>query len=114
MNPMVKRKDPAGAHCHILVAKTAQGMARECYDSFMQANPQYAAWRDANPGMSGEALESRWVATRWGMFVEPARATLAEMLRQPIDEGLKKQISEALILDAQLIRGRKRFDGATK
>ena len=110
---MLKKKASGGANCHILVAKTAQAMARECYDSFMQSNPQYAAWREANPGLSGEALEARWIVTRWGLFVEPARATLAEMLRQPIDEALKKQISEALILDAQLIRGRKRFDGAT-
>lgn len=106
MNPMLKKRVPNGAHCHFLIAETAKKMAQVGYEVLMEQNHFYSNWKALNPELTGVSLETKWVAKHWGWFVEQARATLAESLTQPIDLVLKKQIYEALILDAQLIRGR--------
>lgn len=95
-------------HCHKLVAKIAREAAGEHYELLMQVNPLFDSWKAQNPGLGPKALEARFVATKWGLYVEFARATLAHMLTRPdIDEGLKEDIMEALVLDATLRRGRK-------
>lgn len=96
----------AKAHCHKLVAETAKDMAHNLYSDLMANNQLYSAWKTQNPGLTGKALENRFVAKNWGKCLEAARAMLALMLRGPCDESLKSTIHEALVLDATLIRGR--------
>ncbi len=95
------------AACHKMVRDVAVGMAHETYDSFMENNVYYESWKASNPGLERREFELVWVNQNWARFVPAARATLAAMLAQPLDESLKESISEALILDATLIRGRK-------
>lgn len=95
------------AHCHKLIAETAQAMAHEVYDALMQRNDWYAGWKRQNPGAGSKALESRWVKRTWGTYIASARAQLASMLaRNDVSEEMKEQIMEALVLDSSLIRGR--------
>lgn len=94
------------AHAHKLVAQTATQMAHEVYDELMRRNDWYALWKEGHPGASAKGLEELWVRRHWGDFVEGARATLAAALAGPLPEHLKEEISEALILDNTLIRGR--------
>ena len=96
----------SGAHCHKLIRQTAQEMAHECYSELMRRNDWYQGWKALHPECNSKQLEDRWVAKKWGEFVEGARAILAEMLRKPIDEDLKFSIYEALCLDRTLIKGR--------
>ena len=96
----------SGAHCHRMVAETAKEFARELYGTVMENNFVYAQWRKDHPDLSDKALEDEFVRVNWGKCIEGARATLALMLRGPLDSPLKEQISEALILDATLKRGR--------
>lgn len=88
--------------CHKMIAETAKQMAFELYDTLMQDNNWYALWKGQNPRLSPESLAKRFVARNWGQLVPSARATLVEMLRRPLDEALKEEISQALILDNSL------------
>jgi hypothetical protein len=97
------------AHVHELVAATAKDMAHELYDTLMQDNVWYDAWKKQNFGASVSALESRFVNKNWGKLVNQARATLAHMLTCTSDEHLRETIYEALQLDQSLIRGRTRI-----
>lgn len=95
------------AHCHKLVAKVAQEAAGELYEKLMGDDEIYAEWKRQNPNLTPKQLESRFIAKNWGRCIDFARATLATMLRSPtVDEKLKEDIMEALVLDATLIRGR--------
>jgi len=94
------------AHCHILVATTAQENCRLLYGALMSNNAFYAEWKRQHPGASAKGLEKAFVAKFWSRGVEVARATLAHMLTLPLEEDLKSTIAEALILDNTLIRGR--------
>jgi len=85
-----------GCHAHKLVAKTAQEMAAAVYERCAQNNE----WFAENPS------QDRYVADAWPLFIEQARSTLAQLLRTTMDEGLKKEIYDALILDGSLRRGR--------
>lgn len=91
-------------HTHKLIAETAQAMAHELYDTMMQDNVWYKAWKSANVGASVKALETRFVNRNWPRLVPEARATLAKMLAGPYDGALKQQIYQALILDNSLRR----------
>lgn len=108
-----RRPERNAAACHQMVRDVAVGMAHETYAVLMQRNDWYRAWREALEersgvsGMSPDLLEKNWVNLHWGDFIEGARAQLAAMLRQPLDDGLRDTIAEALILDNTLIRGRK-------
>lgn len=75
--------------CHKLIRKTAQDFARAQYEELAKDNRFYAQ----NPSMA------RFVAVSWGMYVPLARATLIRMLSSSIDETLKRQIYEAIILE---------------
>lgn len=99
--------------CHKMIRDTAVQMAHQCYQALMLRNDWYALWRSEvetaaqRTGLSPDVLEKTWVNTHWASFIEGARAALAETLRQPIDDGLRDAIAEALILDATLTHGRK-------
>jgi hypothetical protein len=100
-------KSKSGAHCHLLIAKTAQDMTRALYEATMQNDTLFTEWKRQHPGMSGSGLENAFVKKYWPAAIDGARATLAHMLTLPGDEGLKETIAEALILDKSLIKGRK-------
>jgi hypothetical protein len=84
-------------HAHKMVAATATKMAAAFYEAccsrsnlFYKQNPSAQAYVNAT----------------WHQFIEPARATLAEMLTQNHPEDLKESIADALIQDNLLRRGR--------
>ena len=97
---------PPEIHAHKLVAEVAVAAAHEKYDQLMFDDMLWAEWKRRHPGMSSKALEAKFVREWAPKCVEIARATLTMLLTQPIDEGLKEQIHEALILDNTLARGR--------
>lgn len=100
-------KPKSGAHVHILIAKTAQDMTRALYDATMMNDLLFTEWKRQHPGMAARGLEEAFVKKYWPLAIEGARATLTHMLTLPGDEGLKFTISEALIADATLVKGRK-------
>lgn len=99
-----------GAHCHKLVASVAKEAAGCLYNDLMADNVLFAEWKKQNPGANAKALESRFIAKQWGKCLAFARATLAQLLQSPIEESLKEEILDALILDNSLVRGRGRPD----
>ncbi len=95
------------AHCHKRIAKVAKECCAATYDELMSSsNLLYETWKKKNPGLEGNRLRQHFVNSKWGMFVEAARATLACLLREPIDEKTKLEIVEILAMDSTLIRGR--------
>jgi len=82
--------------CHALVRKTAIEFAQALYEALATNNKWYAANKD----------RAAFVNSRWPLLLPKARATLAEMLKRPIDERLKAEIREALILDHGIRRNR--------
>lgn len=94
------------AHCHKMIAETAQSMAHELYDALMKKNGWYAVWKLTHSNMGPKALEAAFVKKTWPKLLGQARATLAGMLTGPLDEGLKEQILDALIKDNSLQVGR--------
>ena len=100
---------PTAAHCHKRVAKIAKECAAATYEELMSCNDAlYSAWKKKNPTIADnpKKLLQHFVNCKWGMFVEAARATLALMLREPLDEATKEEIMDILTKDASLIRGR--------
>jgi hypothetical protein len=86
-----------GAHAHKLVAKTAMEMAQEVYEKNAgRSNAFYEKYPD----------REAYVTSCWALYLDAARATLAQLLSTNIEETLKEQIHEALIKDASLRRGR--------
>lgn len=104
---MANKVGKSGAHVHFLIAGVAQGMAHEVYAELMQRNDWYSLWKAEFPDLNSKQLEERWVSRNWGKFIEGARATLAGMLAQPLDEVQKQDILDALIKDASLKKGRR-------
>lgn len=97
----------AVAHCHKKIRDTAKGMARVLFDELMRRNEIYAKFREQHFGMTTKQMEELFVQKVWPQLIEPARATLAGMLRGNYPDAVKDEIHEVLVLDAQLIRGRK-------
>ena len=94
--PLVKLPGK-GAHAHKMVAETAKKMAEEVYESWAsRSNEFYAEHR---------TLEE-YVKSCWPLYLDAARATLAQMLTTNMDDVLKDEIHDALIKDATLRRGR--------
>lgn len=95
-------------HAHKLVHATAVQMAHAQFEALMHDNDWFALWKKLNPGIeSTKGLEARFVAGAIGKLLGPARAQMAKMLALPgLDEMVKRQIYEALVLDNTLIRGR--------
>jgi hypothetical protein len=96
------------AHVHKLIAETAQGMAHELYDTMMSDNTWYSLWKSWHPDANAAQLEAAFVAKNWARLIPAARAILAGMLAQPINDVLKQTIYDALLLDNTLKRGRNR------
>lgn len=93
--------------CHKQVRDVAQAAAGELYEALMRDNEVFAEWQRQNPGLTRKALESRFIAKNWPKCIEFARGTLAHMLtRSDIDESVKDQILEVLILDNSVPIGR--------
>jgi hypothetical protein len=89
------------------VRDVALGLAAQNYGELMSSsNFVFAEWKRQHPGMPDRALEKAFVSKFWGKYVPAARAILTKMLSEPIDEALKEEIVEALVLDSTLIRGR--------
>ena len=98
---------PRLTFCHKEVRKVAQAACHELYDVLMQDNRLYEEWKRQNPELSPHTLETRFVAKNWPRCIEFARATLAHMLtRADINEKVKDQILEVLVLDASVPVGR--------
>ena len=95
-------------HAHELIAKLAVEACQEAYDNIMFSNDIRAFWKLQHPGMSEKALRKSWITKMSHHYLPFARSTAAALLAQPIDEELKIQIHEALILDNDLMRGRSR------
>ena len=76
--------------CHELIAKTAKEMAYADYEIMARDNQFYKNWPNSR----------NWMRKFWPLYVEPARATLATMLRGNYSEALKQEVFDALILDA--------------
>ena len=86
-----------GSHAHKLVAKTAMEMAQEVYEkSAGRSNEFYEKYPD----------REAYVTSCWALYLDAARATLAQLLTTNMEESLKEQIYDALIKDATLRRGR--------
>ena len=80
------------SYCHRLIRDTARSMAEEIYEVGASDNDWYEKYPD----------RKAYVKAAWPLLIEEARATLARLLTTPINEKLKEQISEALILDNTL------------
>jgi hypothetical protein len=96
-------------HAHKLVARVAKEAAHELYEVSMGDNVLRAEWKRQNPGATEKQLIDRFVKRNWGKCLAFARATLARLLTQPIDERLKEEIMEALVLDQSLRLGREQI-----
>lgn len=89
----------ANVHAHELVAHVATEMAGTFYEACCsRSNEFYKQNPDAQ----------QYVNATWYRFLEPARATLAEMLKRDLPEDLKESIADALIKDNLLRRGREK------
>lgn len=95
-------------HAHILVAETAKEFAGVLYEQLMSKNLEYAQWKALHPDLNSAQLQAAFIAMVYPKLLEQARATLAKMLTTALDPALKDAISDALILDAGLRRGRHR------
>ena len=100
------KRSANSAHCHVMVADVAKAAAHELYDALMFDNMLNELWRKRFPNLGPKKLEAKFVSMFWGKCIPFARATLAQLLRSPIDDRQKESIVEALALDATLIRGR--------
>lgn len=100
------KRSPNSAHCHKLVAEVAKAAAHELFDTMMMDQVLWDLWRKRFPGMASKRLEERFVGMYWGKCIPFARATLARLLSEPIDEAQKESIMDALVLDSTLVRGR--------
>lgn len=95
------------SHCHHRIADAAKAAAHEHWDKLAMDDEFYDRWVGAYPEKSAKQLEDRFVELNWGKYIPFARATLAALLAQSIDEELKDKIHEALVLDNTLVAGRK-------
>ena len=94
--PLVKLPGK-GAHVHKMVAQTAKEMAQEVYESWASKSDEfYAEHRSID----------EYVESCWPLYLDAARATLAQMLTTNIADTLKDEIHDALVKDATLRRGR--------
>jgi hypothetical protein len=93
-------------YCHPLLRKTAQEMAASLYED-LATNPVWYA-QAKKEGLS----QDKFISLKWGVLLEDARATLAQLLATSLNERLKSEISDALILDHSLKRGTARLKPA--
>lgn len=93
-------------HTHFRIADFARDLCLASYEAAMRNNDVYAAWKRRFPLCSERQLQVKWLAQHKAAHIAPARAILAGMLSSPIDDGLKEQIKDALVMDNFLVRGR--------
>ena len=93
-------------HVHVDVVALARELTLKSYEALMSNNAIWAQWQEAHPGTSRQGLEAAYLRRYLAAHVAPARSMLAGMLAQPVDEGLKERIKDALIADNFLVRGR--------
>jgi hypothetical protein len=74
---------------HVMVRQTAISMAQELYELAAKDNAFYKRY----------PTRGAFLRLAWPQLIPQARATLATMLAKPLDENLKSQIHQALILD---------------
>ena len=96
------------AHCHRKIRDVAKAACALHYEELMSSsNVVYTMWKMQHPGLNSKQLMQAFVNRHWSKCIEMARATLARLLLEPIDENTKEEIMNVLVLDATLIRGRK-------
>ena len=98
-------------HCHKMVADTAQAMAAAAVEKMLSDDAIFAQAKAKHPELTLAGLEATLRNDTWPHLIEQARATLAKLLTAGIDESLKEQIANALILDNTL-RGQSVSAGA--
>jgi len=96
-----------GLMAHTLVRNTAIEMAGALYDEIMKDNTIYAIWKAGYPALTPQVTEAAFLEMMWPKLCDRARATLAGMLVTNIDEGLKEDIADALVKDAQFVHARR-------
>lgn len=96
------------AHCHKMIAKTAQDMAHVLFDEMMSRDVIWTQFKRDHPGLTTKEAEEKFVAHMWPQLIESARATLASMLSGPYPDEMKEDIMDALVKDRTLMRGRGR------
>lgn len=94
---LVTKAPPKRALGHKMVITLAMKIANEEYERFASNN----FWYHLHPDRKA------WVIAATAYYTEPARATLAGMLGGNYPENLKRQISDALIMD-NAFRGKAR------
>jgi hypothetical protein len=105
--PLSQRRE---IHCHKMIRATAIEMAAEVFARVMAGdNELYAQCKALCPELDPTLLEIKYIELLWPKLIPEARATLARLLATNIDEKHKMSIHEALVLDAQLMRGRQRL-----
>ena len=98
-------------HCHKLIAETAKEMAAAAVGEMLEDDKIYTQAKVKWPDLTLKQLEATLIKNTWPNLIEQARATLAKLLATNIDESLKDQIANALILDNSL-RGNSPKGGA--
>lgn len=99
-----------GTPCHRLIRATAIEMAGALYDEIMRDNRLYEMWKRVYPALSGPDMEAAFVEMMWPKLIERARATLASMLHEQEQSGLRDEIATALIADNQFRAARIRAE----
>lgn len=94
------------SYCHELIAKTAREMAGALWEEQAKQDFWYHQYQRAFPGLSASQLQTKFIAAKWPLLIQVARATLTDMLTTNISETLKDQIADALIKDRSLLRGK--------
>lgn len=96
------------SHCHKKIREVAKEAAALHYEMLMSSsNVVYQLWKKKHPGLNAKQLQQEFVNKMWSKCIDLARATLGQLLTQPIDETTKLEIVDVLALDATLIRGRR-------
>jgi len=90
----------ATMHVHELIAQTAKSMAGAGYDELAQNNEWYAQAKASG------LTRGHFINSIWPQLIEPAKATLVQMLAGGYPEALKEEIERALILNHSLRRGK--------
>lgn len=89
---------------HKLIAQTAEGMAGAAYEVLMKNNDWWSWWKAKHPDLQGEELQREFIRVAAPGMTRQARATLAQMLRNPAYSHLHEEIASALILDNSFVR----------
>lgn len=106
-NGMMPRAQPRTIYAHEQVLAVAKEMAHEVYSDLMSAdNELYSDWKKQCPDLTPEKCEELFCELLIPRLLEPARATLAQMLGNAAYEHLHESIYDALCKDNILRQGR--------